>query len=62
MADLSTPPELWDTNERMSVDELRARQLTTLQDTVRRVYERVPHYARAFDEAGVHPNDLRDQG
>jgi phenylacetate-CoA ligase len=60
MADLSTPPELWDTNERMSVDELRARQLTTLQDTVRRVYERVPHYARAFDEAGVHPNDLRE--
>ncbi len=42
-----------------SLDELRARQLERLQDTVRRVYAAVPHYTRAFDEVGVHPDDIR---
>ncbi|MGB8380429.1 MAG: AMP-binding protein, partial [Dermatophilaceae bacterium] len=42
-----------------SLDELRARQLERLQDTVRRVYAAVPHYQQAFDEAGVHPDDIR---
>ena len=45
---------------RWSLDELRARQLERLQDTVRRVYAAVPHYRRTFDEAGVHPDDIRD--
>ncbi len=44
---------------RWSLDELRARQLERLQDTVRRVYAAVPHYRQAFDEAGVHPDDIR---
>ena len=43
-----------------SLDELRARQLQRLQDTVRRVYAAVPHYQRTFDEAGVHPDDIRE--
>ena len=43
-----------------SLDELRARQLERLQATVRRVYAAVPHYRRAFDEAGVHPDDIRE--
>ncbi len=43
-----------------SLDELRARQLERLQTTVRRVYAAVPHYRRAFDEAGVHPDDIRE--
>ena len=34
---------------RWSIDELRATQLTRLQDTVRRVYATVPHYRAAFD-------------
>jgi phenylacetate-CoA ligase len=57
---LSTPRELWDDGERLSVDELRHHQLTSLQDTLRRVHAHVPHYRRAFDEAGVHPDDLHE--
>ena len=38
--------------------ELEALQLERLRDTVRRVHAHVPHYARAFDEAGVKPADL----
>jgi phenylacetate-CoA ligase len=44
----------------MSVDELRDHQLGALRATLRRVHERVPHYAGAFDAAGVHPDDLRE--
>ena len=44
----------------MSVDELRALQLERLRDTLQRAYANVPHYRRAFDEAGVHPDDCRD--
>jgi phenylacetate-CoA ligase len=45
-----------------SSDELQALQLERLQATFRRVYERVPHYRRAFDEAGVRPDDLETLG
>ncbi|MGA9746445.1 MAG: phenylacetate--CoA ligase PaaK [Nocardioides sp.] len=38
--------------------ELRAGQLDDLRATLARVYEHVPHYRRAFDEAGVHPEDV----
>ena len=38
--------------------ELEARQLAHLRATLERVYEHVPHYTRAFDEAGVRPDDL----
>src|SRR4051794_26585818 len=38
--------------------ELEAHQLERLRDTLRRVYEHVPHYRQAFDEAGVHPDRL----
>ena len=41
-----------------SIDELRALQLERLQDTLERVYDRVPHYRKAFDAAGVRPTDL----
>ncbi len=34
-------------------------QLKRLQDTVRRVYERVPFYKQAFDEYGVKPDDVK---
>jgi phenylacetate-CoA ligase len=46
--------------ERLSVDELRARQLERLQWTLRYVYDRVPFYRAKFDAAGVHPDDCRD--
>jgi phenylacetate-CoA ligase len=45
--------------ERASVDELRALQLGRLRDAVAWAYERVPHYRKAFDAAGVHPSDLK---
>src|SRR3954468_24528207 len=38
--------------------ELEARQLAHLRRTLDRVYQHVPHYTRAFDEAGVRPDDL----
>jgi phenylacetate-CoA ligase len=53
-------PALLDDAERLSVDELRALQLPRLQWTLRHAYENVPHYRRAFDEAGVHPDDCRE--
>ncbi|MFC5500864.1 phenylacetate--CoA ligase PaaK [Lysinimonas soli] len=52
------PAEL-DPEERMSRDELEALQLRRLQATVRLAYAKVPLYTSKFDEAGVHPDDLR---
>jgi len=45
--------------ETASRDEVEALQLRRLQRTVRHGYENVAHYRRAFDRAGVHPDDLR---
>jgi phenylacetate-CoA ligase len=49
-----------DPAERMSVDELRALQLERLRRSLRHAYDNVPHYRRAFEAAGVHPDDLRE--
>jgi phenylacetate-CoA ligase len=46
--------------EKASIDELRALQLARLKDTLVCCYERVPHYRKKFDAAGVHPTDVRD--
>jgi phenylacetate-CoA ligase len=54
------PPDELDDAERMSVDELRDLQLRRLQWSLRHAYENVPHYHRAFDAAGVHPDDCRE--
>ena len=48
--------------ERADIDELRALQLSRLKATLRLAYECVPHYKRAFDATGVHPDDLRELG
>jgi phenylacetate-CoA ligase len=45
--------------ERASADELQALQLARLRSTLTRAYENVPHYRRAFDAKGVHPEDCR---
>ena len=37
---------------------LEALQLDRLRGTLQAAYESVPHYRRAFDEAGVHPDDV----
>ncbi|TCC11521.1 phenylacetate--CoA ligase PaaK [Kribbella soli] len=53
------PSELRDAGEQLSVDELRARQLSLLQATVRRAYENVPHYRSVLDGVGFKPDDLQ---
>jgi phenylacetate-CoA ligase len=53
-------PDLFDDAERWSVDELRAAQLERLRWTLRHAYENVPHYRRAFEDAGFWPEDLHD--
>jgi phenylacetate-CoA ligase len=45
--------------ERASRDELQALQLERLKWTLKHAYENVAHYRRAFDEKGVHPDDLK---
>ena len=45
--------------ETASQDELRALQLERMQWSLRHAYENVPHYRKAFDEKGVHPDDLK---
>src|SRR5690554_5147027 len=47
-----------DAIEHASHDELENLQLERLKWTLRHAYENVPHYKQAFDEQGVHPDDL----
>src|SRR4051812_35832056 len=57
---IRTPsPAVLEPIETASRDALEALQLARLQSTLTRAYERVPHYRRAFDAAGVHPSDCR---
>ena len=42
----------------IDLKELRDRQLSLMRETLARVYRHVPHYTRAFDRAGVTPEDL----
>ena len=51
-------PDLYDDAERWSIDELRARQLERLRETLTAAYAHVPHYRKAFDDLGVRPEDL----
>jgi phenylacetate-CoA ligase len=53
-------PATLDPAERLSVDELRAQQLERLRWSLRHAYDHVPHHRRAFDDAGVHPDDVRE--
>ncbi|WP_406049987.1 phenylacetate--CoA ligase PaaK [Kribbella sp. NBC_00889] len=53
------PDDLRDDGERLSVDELRARQLSLLQTTIRATYENVPHYRAALDSVGFAPGELK---
>ena len=43
-----------------SRDEIAALQLERMRRTLGQAYENVPHYRRAFEAAGVHPDDLRE--
>jgi phenylacetate-CoA ligase len=44
--------------ETAGVDELRALQLRRLKEALALAYERVPHYRKKFEAAGVRPSDL----
>jgi phenylacetate-CoA ligase len=46
--------------DRLDQPALRALQTERLRDTLQHAYAHVPHYRRAFDEHGVHPDDLRE--
>jgi phenylacetate-CoA ligase len=59
MVQRSPQPGELDPIERASRDELQAVQLERLKWTLKHAYDKVPHYRQAFDEAGVHPDDLK---
>ena len=48
-----------DAIEHASRDEIAALQLERLKWSLQHAYENVPFYKKSFDEAGVHPDDLK---
>jgi phenylacetate-CoA ligase len=59
MIDLTPPRASLDPIEIASRDEIAALQLKRLKATLKRAYENVPHYRKAFDDSGVHPDDCK---
>jgi len=45
--------------ETLPKDKMEKLQLERLQETVKRVYERVPFHKKAMDEAGIKPDDIQ---
>jgi phenylacetate-CoA ligase len=60
MTATASPPGDLEPIETASEDELRSLQLDRLQWSLRHAYDNVPHYRRAFEVAGVHPDDCKD--
>src|SRR5215468_1414885 len=60
LPNLDPQPGDLDAIETASRDEIAALQLDRLKWSVRHAYENVAFYRRVFDEAGVHPDDLRE--
>jgi phenylacetate-CoA ligase len=56
---LTPRPQDLDPIETASRDEIEALQLRRLKCTLDHAYRNVPHYRHAFDQAGVHPHDLK---
>ena len=50
---------IWSKEETLSRKEIESLQLARLQETVHRVYEKVPAYAKKMDEAGIKPQDIQ---
>jgi phenylacetate-CoA ligase len=59
MLDLTPRREDLDPIEIATREEIAALQLVRLKETVKRVYDNVAHYRKAFDAAGVLPQDLK---
>ncbi len=50
---------IWSKEETLSRAEIEKIQLERLQETVKRVYEKVEPYRKKMDEAGVKPEDIK---
>ncbi len=50
---------IWAKEETLSRKEIEAIQLERLQNTVKRVYEKVPAYRKKMDDAGIKPEDVK---
>ncbi len=50
---------IWSKEETLSRSEMESLQLARLQETVQRVYEKVPYYRAKMDEEGVKPQDIK---
>lgn len=50
---------IWANEETFTRGQIEALQLERLQETVKRVYEKVPAYRTRMDEAHVRPDDIR---
>ena len=59
MPDIHPRAAQLDPIEVASRDEIAALQLSRLKTTLRHAYDNVAHYRQAFEQAGVHPDDLR---
>ena len=55
----SSASQLLDPMERASRDEITALQISRLKTTLNLAYRNVPHYRKAFDAQGIHPDDLK---
>ncbi|WP_390911484.1 phenylacetate--CoA ligase PaaK [Pseudosulfitobacter sp. SM2401] len=58
MKDLTPAKPTLDPIEIASRDEIEALQLSRLKWSLNHAYDNVPFYKKAFDDAGVHPDDL----
>lgn len=59
MKDLTPARADLDPIEIASRDEISALQLTRMRKTLNHAYGNVPFYRKSFDDAGVHPDDLK---
>lgn len=62
MNDMSPNADILDPIEIASLDEIRATQFERMKWSLHHAYENVPMYHARFDEAGVHPSDLKTLG
>lgn len=60
MKDLSPQKSDLEPIEIASRDEIMALQLKRMKWSLRHAYDNVPMYKKRFDEAGVHPDDLKE--
>ncbi|MDE9449506.1 phenylacetate--CoA ligase [Aliiroseovarius sp. Z3] len=59
MKDLTPRKEDLDPIEIASRDEIAATQLERMKWSLKHAYDNVPFYRKSFDDAGVHPDDLK---